>query len=278
MKRKKQKILSLFSMSIALFFMVLFLNLGSVYAATNPYTVINSQTLLETNTLDKLTLNYTSRPTVNVSGSEPYAIRDGVTSDSTPKREVEFTNATRGKTLNSVVTVKFSNCGKLNGKAIDMKLIYSDIVTKGEPPLLYWTAYGKSMASSNEWWYRNIEHATVQIYFYYANSNTPITLNRAYLSLFSEDHNEGASSKISSHQYLYTKTNMKYVASIASRYVSRTYQNIFYGTGSKIGSTESGTLECVSFQYQNKNYIEVELYALSENGHEKVDVRLSFTI
>lgn len=265
-------------MTIALFFMVLFLNLGSVYAATNPYTIINSQTLLETNTLDNLTLNYTSRPTINVSGSEPYTIRDGVTGDSTPKREVEFTNATRGKTLNSVVTVKFSNCGKLNGKAIDMKLIYSDIVTKGEPPLLYWTAYGKSMASSNEWWYRNIEHATVQIYFYYANSNTPITLNRAYLSLFSEDPNEGASSKISFHQYLYTKTNMKYTASIASRYVSRTYQNIFYGTGSKIGSTESGTLECVSFQYQNTNHIEVELYALSENGHEKVDVRLSFTI
>ncbi len=278
MKRKKQKILSLFSMTIALFFMVLFLNLGSVYAATNPYTVINSQTLLETNTLDKLTLNYTSRPTVNVSGSEPYTIRDGITSDSTPKREVEFTNATRGKTLNSVVTVKFSNCGKLNGKAIDMKLIYSDMVTKGEPPLLYWTAYGKTMASSNEWWYRNIEHATVQIYFYYANSNTQITLNRAYLSLFSEDPNEGASSKISSHQYLYTKTNMKYAASIASRCVSRTYQNIFYGTGSKIGSTESGTLECVSFQYQNTNHIEVELYALSENAHEKVDVRLSFTI
>ena len=265
-------------MTIALFFMVLFLNLRSVDAVTNPYTVINSQTLLETNTLDKLTLNYTSRPIVSVSGSEPYTIRDGVTGDSTPKREVEFTNATRGKTLNSVVTVKFNNCGKLSGKAIDMKLIYSDIVTKGEPPLLYWTAYGKSMASSNEWWYRNIEHATVQIYFYYANSNMPITLNTAYLSLFSEDPNEGASSKISSHQYLYTKTNMKYTASIASRYVSRTYQNIFYGTGSKIGSTESGTLECVSFQYRNTNHIEVELYALSENAHEKVDVRLPFTI
>ena len=277
MERKKQKILSLTGI-IIVFFIAIFINSVNVYAATNAYTIINSQTLLESNSLDKLTLNYTSRPQVTVSGTEPYTIRDGVTSDSTPKREVEFTNATQGRTLNSVVTVKFNNCGKIDGKAIDMKLVYSDIVTKGNSPILYWTAYGTSMASSNEWWYRNIEHATVNIYFYYTNSNTPITLNTAYLSLFSEDPNEGASSQISSNQYLYSKTNIKYTSSIPSRYVSRNYKNVFYGIGNKIGSTESGTLECVSFQYQNTNHIEVELYALSEYANEKVDVRLSFAV
>ena len=100
-----------------------------------------------------------------------------------------------GKTLDSVVTVSFNNCGKLNGKSINMKLIYSDIVTKGNSPLLYWTAYGSSMASNNEWWYKLIEHVTVKIYFYYSNSNTPINLNTGYLSIFSEDPEEGASSK-----------------------------------------------------------------------------------
>ena len=270
MKGKKQKILSFISIIMA-FFIALFFNLSSVYAAT-PYTVINSQTLLEANTLDKLVLNYTSLPKVSISGSETYTIKDGVTGDSTPKREVEFANIPKGKILNSVITVKFNNCGKLNGKAIDMKLEYSDIVAKASNPLFYWTSYRKSMASSNEWWYGNIEHATVKIYFYYLNSATPITLNTAYLSLFSEDPNEGASSKISSNQYLYTKTNMKYAATISSRYTSRTYKNVFYGVGSTLGSTEAGTLECVSFQYKNTNHIEVELYALSENASEKLHV------
>lgn len=277
MKGKKRKILILICVNI-IFFMALFFELTHVYAATNEYTVIHSQTLLEANTLDKLVLNYTSLPSVTISGSETYTIKDGVTGDSTPKREVEFVNTTKGKTLNSVITVKFSNCGKLNGKAIDMKLVYSDIVTKANNPLFYWTAYGKSMTSSNEWWYGNIEHATLKIYFYNLNSNTPITLDTAYLSLFSEDPNEGASSKRASEQYLYAKTNMKYGASISSRYTSRTYKNVFYGVGSTLGSTEAGTLECVSFQYKNTNNIEVELYALSENASEKLHVRLSSAI
>lgn len=276
MKRKKQKILTFICVNI-IFLIALFSNLTHVYAATNPYTVINSQTLLEANALDKLVLNYTSLPSITIAGSETYTIKDGVTGDSTPKREVEFVNATKGKILNSVITVKFSNCGKLNGKAIDMKIIYSDIVTKANNPLFYWTAYGKSMASSNEWWYGNIEHATVKIYFYLANSNTPITLNTAYLSLFSEDPNEGASSQISSNQYLYTKTNMKYGASISSQLISRTYKNVFYGMGSTLGSTEAGTLECVSFQYKNTNNIQVELYALNEKLHVRLSFSISFT-
>ncbi len=177
-----------------------------------------------------------------------------------------------GKTLDSVVTVSFNNCGKLNGKSINMKLIYSDIVTKGNSPLLYWTAYGSSMASNNEWWYKLIEHVTVKIYFYYSNSNTPINLNTGYLSIFSEDPEEGASSKTSSDRYLYEKTRMKYSASVPSQYVSRTYKNVLYGTGETMDSTEAGTLECVSFQYKNTNNIEVELYALNT----KTDVGYHF--
>lgn len=276
MKRKKQKILSLLSMSIALFFMVLFLNLTNVYAATNPYTVINSQTLLETNTLDKLTLNYTSRPIVTVSGSEPYKITDDITFDDSATRKVQFTNVTSGKKLDSIITVKFNNCGKLNNKSIDMKLVYSDIVTKGSNPYLYWSAYGKNRTTKNEWWYDNIEHITIKIYFYDSSSNTPITLNTAYLSLFSEDKDEGASSNISTNQYLYEKTYMRYLSSTSSSSISRTYKNVFCGTlGSDVGgNTEAGTTKCVSFQYKNTNNIQVELYALNSQVH----VRISFAI
>lgn len=271
---KKQKILSCICIIIMLF-TTLFPNLIPVFSA-NGYTVINSQTLLETNTLDSLELNYTSRPTVTVSGSDPYTITDDVAFDGSNTKKIQFPSATSGKNLSSVVTVKFNNCGKLNNKSIDMKLVYSDIVTKGDNPMLYWSAYGKNMATDNEWWYSNIEHVTVKIYFYYSASNTPINLNTAYLSLFSEDRNEGASSNISTNQYLYENTYMEYLSSTSSTNISRIYKNVFRGTvGSEVGgNTEAGTAKCVSFQYKNTNNIQVELYALGN----KVDVRISFPI
>ena len=67
---------------------------------------------------------------------------------------------------------------------------------------------------------------------------------------------------------------MNYSASVPSQYVSRTYKNVLYGTGKTMDSTSAGTLECVSFQYQNVINIEVELYALDT----KTDVRISFSI
>ena len=245
MKITKQKILY-FICLMMLLLMVIFVNLEKVYATTNEsdaliqttsttngnsgYTVINSQTLMEDSTLDTLVLNYTSLPNITVSGSEKYKITDEISlaNSSITVRQVQFPDVTSGKILDSVITVKFNNCGKLNGKSIDMKLIYSDIVTKGKGPLLYWSAYGNSMASNNEWWYRHIEHVDVKIYFYYSGSSTPINLKTSYLSIFSEDPNEGASSNTSSNQYLYEKTYMKYLNSISSQYVLRTYNNILY--------------------------------------------------
>ena len=236
------------------------------------YTTINSQTLLDSNSLDALVLNYASLPNITVTGSEKYSLINttSLLDNSVAVKQVEFPDARSGKVLDSVVTVKFNNCGKLNGKTIDMKLIYSDIVVKGDSPFLYWSAYGNSMTTNNEWWYSKIEHITINIYFYYSGSNTPITLDTAYLSLFSEDRNEGASSKVSSNQYLYEKTYMNYLSSTPSQCISRTYQNVFHGTvGSLVGgNTEAGTLKCVSFQYQKTNHLEVELYALNN----KVDI------
>lgn len=287
MKIRKQTILSYICVCIILF-IAIFSNIEKVYAITeekitneneinsvattsnNEYTNINSQTLLEANSLDTLVLNYTSLPSITVSGSETYHLSDttSLINSSVTVRQVEFPNATTGKTLDSVITVKFNSCGKLNGKNIDMKLVYSDIVVKGDSPFLYWSAYGNSMGTNNEWWYRKVEHVTVNIYFYYSGSNTPINLDTAYLSLFSEDRNEGASSKISSNQYLYEQTYLNYVSSIASQCTSQTYQNVFYGTTSSAvgGNTDAGTLKCVSFQYQKTNHLEVELYALNNKA------------
>lgn len=273
MKNRKQTVLGFISVFIMLV-VILLLTRQKVYAtaSNNGYTTINSQTLLESNSLDTLVLNYTSLPNITVTGSEKYKLTNATSllDGSVAVKQVEFPDAKSGKVLDSVVTVKFNNCGKLNGKAIDMKLVYSDIVTKGEAPFLYWSAYGNAMATNNEWWYRKIEHVTINIYFYYAGSNTPITLDTAYLSLFSEDKNEGASSKISSNQYLYQQTYMNYLSSTPSQGTSRTYQNVFYGTVGALvdGNTEAGTLKCVSFEYQKTNYLQVELYALNS----KVDI------
>lgn len=245
MKIKKQRSFH-FIFAMIILSMILFLNLEKVYATTkesevitqtvsNPkgnskYTVINSQTLMETSSLDNLRLNYTSLPIITVSGSEKYKITNetSLVNSSVPVKQVQFPDVTNGKILDSVITVKFNNCGKLNGKSIDMKLIYCDIVTKGKGPLLYWSAYGNTMTSNNEWWYRHIEHLTAKIYFYESGSSIPINLKTSYLSIFSEDPNEGASSKTSSNQYLYEKTYMKYIDTTSSQYVLRTYNNIFY--------------------------------------------------
>lgn len=243
------------------------------------YNTINSQTLLESNCLDTLVLNYASLPNITVTGSEKYNLTNSTSllDGSVAVKQVEFPEVKSGKVLDSVITVKFNNCGKLNGKAIDMKLVYSDMVAKGDSPFLYWSAYGNAMTTNNEWWYRKIEHVTINIYFYYSGSNTPITLDTAYLSLFSEDKNEGASSKISSNQYLYQQTYMNYLSSTPSQCISRTYQNVFNGTVGALvdGNTEAGTLKCVSFQYQKTDYLEVELYAL--NNKSDIGYHLQYT-
>lgn len=284
MKIRKPTVLSFICVLIILWTMLL-PNQQKVYATANEtsrsngYTTINSQTLLEANDLDTLVLNYTTLPKITVTGTEKYNLTDATSliDASVVVRQVEFPEVTTGKTIDSVITVKFNNCGNLNGRPIDMKLVYSDFVAKGERPFLYWSAYGNSMKTNNEWWYRNIEHMTVNIYFYYTGSNTTINLDTAYLSLFSEDRNEGASSKISSNQYLYEKTYMNYVSSMASQCTSRTYENVFYGTTSSAvdGNTEAGTLKCVSFQYQKINHLDVELYAL--NNKADIGYHLQYT-
>ena len=232
-------------------------NVNNIYA----YTTINSQTLFTPSTFDTLVLNYTTLPTVSVSGSQTYHLGEGTTSSGAPTRGVYYDNASTGQTLDSTVTVNFSNCGTLLGRPIDMKLIYSDIVTNGDGPYLYWSAFGSQMMSSNEWWYQHIEHVDVDVYFYYHGETTPINIDTAYLSIFSEDTNEGSGSSQISEAYLYTTTNMAHVDNRTSVNGSRVYYDVYYGTTS--GSTEAGSLNCVSFRYNNKDHLNIELYGLN---------------
>lgn len=158
-----KKLKLIFCFVLLTFFCIIGGNVNNIYA----YTTIDSKTLFTPSTFDTLVLNYTTLPTVSVSGSQAYHMGDGTCSSGASNRGVYYDNASTGQTLDSTITVNFSNCGTLNGRAIDMKLIYSDIVTNGNNPYLYWSAFGSQMLSSNEWWYQNVEHVNIDIYFYY---------------------------------------------------------------------------------------------------------------
>ena len=185
-----------------------------------------------------------------------------------------------GDKLDSVVTAKFSKCGTLNGKTIDIKVVCSDIVIKGtEDWQLSWTAYGTTdkMINFNEWWYYNTEHVKVNVYFYYTGSNTPITFNNAYLSIYSEDKDEGCASQTATDRYLYEKTDMVYTPTWKSNVNSGVYHNVFYGGDNQPGNgTNSGTLRCVSFRYQNVNNIEVELLTLNPETNSGAGYHLEY--
>ncbi len=244
-------------------------NINNIYA----YTTINSQTLFTPSTFDTLVLNYTTLPEVSVTGNQGYELRDGTCSSGSPNRGIYYNNTGAGQSLNSTVTVKFNNCGTLNGKAIDMKLIYSDIVTSDANSYLYWSAFGSTMLSSNEWWYQNIEHVNIDIYFYYHGQTTPINIDTAYLSIFSEDDGEGAGSSQISEAYLYVTTNVTHADTITSVNGSRKYTDVYYGT--KSGSTEAGSTNCVSFRYNNKDHLNIKLYGL--NGKKNIGYHLQYT-
>ena len=244
---------------LSLILVVVFCIIGS--NEVKAYTTIDSQYLFTPSTFDTLILNYTSLPTLTVSGSERYTISDGTCSTGEPNRRINFPDSYRGKNLNSTITVDFKNCGTLNGKPINMKLIYSDIITSNSGSYLYWSAFGSVMKSTNEWWYSNVEHLKIDVYFYYTDSNTPINIDTAYLSIFSEDQNEGASSSTSKEEYLYTTTHMAYAQTLQS-YTGRVFNNVYYGTAD--GNTEAGSLNCVAFRYGSTDHLQVELYGLNQ--------------
>ena len=256
---------------IATIFIILFSFLFKFnsYAASS-YTTITSTTLLEQNSLSTLELNLTEFPTVTVTGSTDYEITDGEgykSNYSQARRVTFYTDSGYNGDIDSVVTVLYEDCGTLNGETIDMKLIYSDIAvtsireSKGEKPFFYWTAYGTEddQVDENEWWYSDIEHAIVDIYFYYSGSSTPISLDCAYISQYSLNTGEGACSSIASQIYLYENTQEIFASSITSTLTGNTYKNLVYG-GENAGSTdEGGNLSAVMFQYKDVDYLEIEI-------------------
>ena len=264
-----------------IFFMMLISLLLCINSGVFAYTAINSNTMLERSTLDDLKINIKDLPQVTWTGSTPAKVvyptanpNDVGIDESLIALEI---TADDYKTLDLNVTAFFENCGTIGNKNIDMKIVYSDIVTGTREDVthqtwdpnktyLYWSNYGTidGMNSDNEWFYLRMQHCKVDIYFYYHGETTPINLDCAYLSIFSEDKDEGSSTLEGSNVYLYNPTNMAYEESKTLASTGRTYSNLYYGTGS--GSTGAGYKNCVSFQYKNRDHINVELYSLIDHG------------
>ena len=265
------------------YFLGVFVMLSIVFTfstTVNAASQISLETLFTPSSFDSLVLNYSSLPTVTVTGSASYTLSDAESSGYSQRR-ITYNNVTLGSTLDSTVTVFFENCGTLNGQAIDVKYVYSDIVTKDTTSsakdgsvYMYWTAFGSTMTSDDEWFYNHIEHVTVNVYFYYHGSSTPINLDLAYLTLFSEDGNEGARSSTASDVYLYEETTMNYATSYVSSYSNRTYTDFYYGS-SGTHATDSGSLNSIAFEYKNTEHLTVELYAINDAWH--VGYHLQYT-
>ena len=102
-------------------------NIIEANAAPYPERVY-STTLLPASTISNLKLNITSLPTISHSGYHSVTVKEG--NWTTPAGmtqyniRLQFTNAANSARLDDTVTAMFTNCGTLNGRAIDMKLVY----------------------------------------------------------------------------------------------------------------------------------------------------------
>ena len=261
-----------------LLFLTIFISLFLVISGSNnvkAYSTISSNQIFGMGTLDSLWLNYSTLPQITVSGSVGNSVYDtpftgnNVTTGYTYRR-VELHPGGNGP-IDTTITVNYYNCGTLNGRSINMKLVYSDLVVNtAEDCYLYWSAFGTNKISDNEWWYNGIEHAKVRIYFYYSDGSQITNLSNAYLSIFSEDENEGAKSETCLETYLYQNTSMVF-KSVTSHI--QTYYNVYAGT-SAIG-TDGSLKNCIAFTYNNVNYIEVELFGLE--GKNNIGYHFEYT-
>lgn len=247
---------------IILFMMII--NYNKTYAALP----INSETLFNPSTFDTLVLNIKNVPEVTVTGSTGYTKTEEYASDGISRRvKVQFNNSGGpGQQLDTTLTVYCRECGTLNGRSVDIKLIYDDIVTNESNIDFRWSAFKSNMTSNNEWGFRYVNHVHCKIYFYYTGENTPIHLDRAYLSIFSEDRYEGASSITAKNVYLYETTNIRFDSQYKATGGKRTYYNVYSGTTLE-GNTEAGSLNCICLEYENTDNIDIDLYCLNLQGN-----------
>ncbi|MGN1013203.1 MAG: SpaA isopeptide-forming pilin-related protein [Clostridia bacterium] len=258
---------------ILVLFAILFILSGS--KNVQAYSTIHSNEIFPTGTLDSLWLNYTTLPQVSITGSVGSSVYDTSYSGNSivtgyTYRRAQLYPGGNGA-IDSTITANFYNCGMLNGRSVNMKIVYSDIVVNNSGDCyFYWSAFGTNKNSDNEWWYNGVEHAKVRIYFYYSNGEAITNLKNVYLSIFSEDENEGAKSNTAYETYLYENTSMAFRSQIS--YIS-TYYNAFIGTNNY--GTTSDNKNCISFTYNNVNYIEVELFGA--NGKSNIGYHFEYT-
>lgn len=262
--------------------------------ATNTAKEITSDYLFEKSTFDDLKLNFSSMPTISVSGvnSSQYKITDNNqlwywTDKQVKNRRIEFNSLDFNKHYpNLKLTVTYNNCGTLNGKNVDIVLTYSDFYTapktgndRYDTKTLWWTAYGtpQQQNGDNEWFMVGFSKFNFDIKLRDHQTGSFISIDNAYFTLYSMDgntdssgdlyHSEAASSSTASAVYWYNTRNLAYKSSYNSG--SFTINNMYYGA--KSHSTDRDTKNALCYQYKNVNSINIDMFvaygAWSEGYH-----------
>lgn len=303
MTSKLKKILAFF-----LSFLIFTISAFPVYASMSSPTEITSDYLFEQSTLDNLQLNFNTLPDVKVEGfSDKYWLvdTDNVWSFnwSVKNRRIEFIDkadtTTHRKTLgfdthypDLKIIATYSNCGTLNGKAIDIILTYSDFWTspqtgsdRYDTKTLWWTACGTpdQQTPQNEWFAVGFSKFNLDIKLQYHDDSSSVHLQNAYFTLYSMDggcdsnnklvHSEAAASSTATNAYWYKDRWMKYSSTYnySNKY---SIKNLYYGTKShQSGSRDTRTAMC--FQYQNVDSINLDMVVCAGQWSEGYHVNFT---
>ena len=246
--------------------------------------IFTNKTLFEKSIIDKIDLNLVEVPEIEIVGNSNTSITNDQKEISEnnllDQTTVTFNDCTADSELDDVITVTYKNAGTLNDKAIDMKLVYSNLhtsntLTEDTEVKMTWTAYGThdNQISETEWWLYHITHFNLKLYLNYTDTSEPIHFDNAYLTLFSENgsidestnkltHSEASTSKIATNVYLYENTTINYNAELD--YYGTKYP-VYHGTTSG-GTMLDGSNEIV-YQFKNTNYLEIDKFIYSSTAN-----------
>lgn len=125
-------------------------------------------------------------------------------------------------------------------------------------PFMYWTNYGSTQKSTNEWFYVGIESFYMDIYFYNHSSGSLITFSNIFTSFFSLDVYESTQCYNDTSAYLWSPTYISYYSSFTTKY-GVGYGDMFSNQNGAGGSYEAGTTLAAGYSIKNTNVIHMRL-------------------
>ena len=258
-------------------------------------------TIYKSTLFDGTQLNIKELPEIKVTqnpNNYEYQIYDQKRSN-IDNRVIKFTNLPQQQWIDDLeVTAKFKDCITIDGKSVDMTIVYSDFYTYDfytsssnllgtgtSSGFLSWSAYGneENQTDSNEWFYA-FPAVNLKIYFCYSGEDTPINIYKGYFTLYSEDGYfsddlqesayyqlaEATTSKTANKTYVYDDTYIEYLNTL--QIGNRAISDMYYGTVQH--TTDKDNKTAITYEYQNTDCVDFSLYML--NGKASPGYHLNF--